>query len=96
MSAKFPVPFDEAISRLQVIPDYDDGNGARPCVHTFVEGGIALLGAHWGLEEIEELGREFGFEETGGAAKGMNHGLAILRDDNGPLFLETKPEEAEA
>jgi hypothetical protein len=84
------VSLDDATKRLEVIPDYDPGDGAGPCVHTFLSGGLGLLGAHWKLDKIRALIEEHGVEESGEQAKAMRHGLVILRDGEPPLFLATK------
>lgn len=81
----------EAVSMLAVIEDYDDGNGPRPCVHTLVDGGFGVIGAHWGLDDVTALIEEQGVERSGEAAQAMGHGLVVLRPGKGPLFLETKP-----
>lgn len=89
---EYAIPAAEAIARLVVIPDYDDGQGSRPCVHTIRDrpGGMAL-GAHWGREElvalIEEIG---GAEETEGLSRAIGHRLRIW-DKTSWLYLEAYP-----
>jgi hypothetical protein len=90
------VSWGEALTRLRVIPDYDPGGdeGPGPCVHTMLDGGVALLGAHWRLSQVEEAVQKWGCEESGPNATRAGHGLVILRD-SGPVFLETKRVAAE-
>jgi len=83
------VSIEDALARLAVIPDYDDGNGPRPCVHTLRDARIGLLGAHWGLENVQAAMEKHGVSESGRAASGMRHGLVVI-DETGPVFLETK------
>lgn len=90
------VPIEEALRRLDVIPDYDAGSGPEPCVHTFAQAAFGLLGAHWSVEDIEALMRERGVEESGPAARATNHGLVVLREGLGPLFIATKAEAPDA
>lgn len=87
----YAVGIDEARERLDVIEDYDDGGGPRPCVHTFRSGAIGLLGAHWGVEEAIAAMREYGVEESGLDAQAMGHGLVII-DKTGPVFFATRQE----
>lgn len=75
------VPFEEA---EKMLPDGDR-------VHTFRQAGPMLIGADWDKEELLEHIKDFEILETGPAARGMNHGIAII-DKNGPLFIATKRE----
>lgn len=86
----YAIPTDEAIARLDVIPDYDPGDGPKPCAHTLIESGIGLLGAHWSVDDLRALFDEHGVEEAGEGATAMGHGLVVLRPDHGPLFIATK------
>lgn len=88
-----PVMVEEAMSRLNVIPDYDDGNGPRPCVHTLIQSTVGLLGAHWGVEAARTVFETFGVEEAGEQARAMGHGLVVTRPSKGPIFFETLPDE---
>lgn len=91
----YQVPMEDALRRLAVVPDYDDGSGPGPCVHTFVDSAIGLLGAHWPLGKVRELIEEHGVEEAGEFASSSGHALVVLRPAPlGPLFLGTTPEEA--
>lgn|GEM_PF-2002075 len=83
------VSVEDALSRLAVIADYDDGNGPRPCVHTFRQSAAGLLGAHWGLDAIRAAMEKHGVSESGPSASGMHHGLVVI-DETSPVFLETK------
>ena len=86
------VTWEEALERLEIEPDYDPGGGPCPCVHTFLDGGTALLGAHWSLDDVKAAADDYGIEESGPSATAMHHGLVILTDNIGPLFLATKQE----
>lgn len=91
--SEYAVPVDEAVKRLAVVEDYDDGGGPRPCVHTFVSGSFGLMGAHWGVEEARKAFETYGVEESGDQARAMNHGLVCIEDRDGrqvPVFFETK------
>jgi hypothetical protein len=83
---------DEAVAMLAVV-EYDPGGegGRGPCVHTFRDSAIGLLGAHWRLDAVREAMEKFGVERSGDVAAGMSHGL-VLRDQTSPVFLETKAE----
>ena len=50
MSGEYAVSIEDALARLVIQTDYDAGSGPGPCVHTFREGGPALIGAHWSLD----------------------------------------------
>lgn len=86
---EYAISIDEAMKRLKIIPDYDAGGGPEPCVHTFRDGGIALLGAHWSVEDLRALMEKHGVEESGERACAMGHGLVVKDPD--PLFIETTP-----
>jgi hypothetical protein len=90
MTAEYAVAIDVALARLVIDPDYDAGNGPGPCVHTFRDGGVALIGAHWYLDDLRAAMERYGVEEAGEAAVSMGHGLVLI-DDRGPLFIEAKP-----
>ena len=90
--SEYAVPVDEAIDLLDIIPDYDPGDGPKPCVHTFAESGFGLLGAHWSLDDLRTLFETYGVERAGDAATAMGHGLVVLRPSRGPLFIATKGE----
>ena len=87
---RVPVPIEEAIARLDVIPDYDPGGdeGPGPCVHTVRPSGPILLGAHWRLAQVRAAIERHGVEESGPQATRMGHAL-VLFDEKGPLFLAT-------
>jgi hypothetical protein len=74
--------YDEAVALL---PDGDS-------IHTFLDGGTALIGADWDRSAILTLLREAGheIEVTGPAAQSMGHGLAAYRADGTPVFIETR------
>ena len=70
-------------------------------IHTFIESGIALIGADWLREEVIDLiGKSDCLELTGGMARSMNHGLAIYNHDakmqSDILFVETDMEKLQA
>ena len=83
------VNVEEAIEMLEVIPDYDPGDGPKPCVHTFRGGSPFLLGAHWSLDDVRAAFQKYGVERAGENAMALGHGLAII-DETGPVFFETK------
>jgi hypothetical protein len=82
------IPWDVAVKRLSVIPDYDPGGGLGPCacVHTISAHGI---GAYWPIADLQKEAEQWGCIESGATAKAMAHGLVIMRPISGPLFLET-------
>ena len=73
--------YDEAVALL---PDGDT-------IHTFLDGGLAIIGADWNraavLELLEATDRR---EVTGPSAQGAGHGLAAFRADGTPVFIETR------
>ncbi len=75
-----PLSYDEAAALLP--------EGER--IHTFLDGGLALIGADWDREDILALLRETSRREvTGPAAQSMDHGMAAFRDGK-PVFIETR------
>jgi hypothetical protein len=69
--------YDEAVALL---PDGDR-------IHTFLDGGITLIGADWDRAEILRLlERTERREVTGPAAQSYGHGLAAYREDGTPVF----------
>ncbi len=85
--SEYAIPVDEAMKRLKIIPDYDAGDGPEPCVHTFRDTGVALLGAHWSVVDLRALMEKYGVEEAGDGARSMGHSLVVKDPD--PLFIET-------
>jgi hypothetical protein len=75
-----PLTYDEAVALL---PDGDR-------IHTILDGGIALIGAHWDRGDVLALLAATDRREvTGTAAQSMGHGLAAFRDGE-PVFIETR------
>lgn len=76
--------FDEAVALL---PDGDN-------VHTFLDGGFALIGADWRRDQILDLFRNGQPELSGPSATASGHGLVVSRDidEGGPVFIATKRE----
>ena len=75
--------YDEAVALLP--------EGER--IHTFLDSGIALLGADWDRDQVLGLLRTTDRREvTGPAAQAMKHGLAAFRD-GAPVFIETRGED---
>lgn len=74
--------YEEAVALL---PDGDS-------IHTFLDGGIAIIGADWERTAVLALLREAGpqIEVTGPAAQSVGHGLAAYRADGTPVFIETR------
>jgi hypothetical protein len=60
-------------------------------VHTFLDGGLALIGADWDREQVLALLRTGAPEMSGEQATAMGHGLVAFRPDAGPVFIETRP-----
>jgi hypothetical protein len=75
--------YEEAVALL---PDGDR-------IHTFLDGGVALLGADWDRAKILDLLKWSERREiTGPAAQSFGHGLAAIRRDDGVLvFIKTRP-----
>lgn len=92
MDAEYAVPIEEALDRLDVIPDYDAGSGPAPCVHTFMQSAVGLLGAHWYLPTVKAAFERWGVEEAGDSASRMNHALVVIKDGKTPVFFATKAE----
>ena len=90
----YSVPVDQALKRLEVIPDYDAGNGPGPCVHTFAQSRIGLLGAHWDLPAVEAFMREHGVETSGPEATATGHGLVTVGDGR-TIFFATRRDDDE-
>lgn len=74
--------YDEAVALL---PDGDT-------IHTFLDGGVSLIGADWDRSAILALLRDAHpeIEVTGPAAQSMGHGMAAYRADGTPVFIETR------
>jgi hypothetical protein len=73
--------YDEAVALL---PD-----GER--IHTYLDGGIALIGADWDRADILALLETTDRREvTGPEAQSAGHGLAAFRADGTPVFIETR------
>ena len=95
MSTEYAVPVEDAMTRLAVVEGYDAGDGPERCVHTFVQSGFGLVGAHWSVSEAERAFREYGVEGAGEQACAMRHGLVVPNyKGRGPVFFETKDETA--
>lgn len=75
--------------RLAVVPDYDAGTGLGPCVHTYAQSAIGLLGAHWYLPDVEAFFEEWGVSESGPDAQSMSHGLVVVAERR-TIFFETR------
>lgn len=78
---------EEALALLNIRQEPD-----REVVHTFVDGGLALIGADWDLAELRREARQWPIKVAGPGATAMGHGVVIQRPDNegGSVFLETK------
>lgn len=79
----------EALALLEVVEGYDAGGGPGRCVHTFVQGGFALVGAHWYLAEVEAAFRRWGARESGAMAAGLGHGVCVVEGDR-TVFFQTR------
>lgn len=87
------IPVEEAVKRLVIQQDYDNGSGPQPCVHTFRQVGLALFGAHHTLESLRAEMVMWGVDFSGPAASQTGHGLVLI-DNLGPLFIEAEPDGA--
>jgi hypothetical protein len=87
---EFTLSVEDALARLDIIEDYDPGDGPQPCVHTVRDAGFGLLGAHWSVANARKLMEKHGVSESGPQAQAGNHGVAVI-DEDGPLFFATKP-----
>jgi hypothetical protein len=76
-----------------ILLSYDEAVALLPegeTIHTFLDSGLALIGADWDREDVLKLLRETDRREvTGPAAQAMSHGMAAYRP-TGPVFIETK------
>ena len=93
--SEYSVPVEDALGRLAVIPDYDPGDGLKPCVHSFAQSAFGLLGAHWDLDSVREFFEKHGVEEAGEQAQAMRHGLVVVAREGGrtrTIFFETRAE----
>jgi hypothetical protein len=88
--SEYAVPIEDAVALLDVIPDYDCGNGPEPCVHTFVDAPFGQLGAHWSLTDLRAQMERLGVERAGDMARKAGHGLVVRRPGLGPLFIATR------
>ncbi len=77
------ISLERAVSML---PDGED-------VHTFRQGGPALIGADWDRNAlIKHLSKHADkIELSGEMATSMKHGIAVI-DEHGPLFIATRQE----
>jgi hypothetical protein len=88
--ARVMLTVEQALERIEITPDYDNGSGPQDCVHTFRNSSFMLIGAHWTVSDVRALMEQYGVEEAGPQATAMKHGL-VVTDNHGPLFIETKP-----
>lgn len=72
---------EEAFELLQIEGDK---------IHTVVQGGPALIGADWTVDDVREVMSEYGVELAGPDATSMGHGLVTVREGNRPVFFATK------
>ena len=80
-----PVEASDAKSMLAAF-EHEDGERT---VHTFIQAGMALVGADRSEASIHALIDEHGAELSGRAATAMGHGLVCLEGTRA-LFLATK------
>jgi hypothetical protein len=67
---------------LAMLPEGDQ-------IHTFRDGGIALLGADWDRADLEQAIRVNKCEVGGKQCQALNHGLVVWTGDR-PLFVECR------
>jgi hypothetical protein len=85
------VPIEEAIRRI----------GRKKWIHTFMQGGPALIGADHDREDVIAAMRTHGVEDSGASATAIGHTLVIVRypvapGRHAPLFIEAKPAAPDA
>jgi len=79
------------MSKDQKLISFEDAQQFLPEgeeVHTFRQGGPALVGCHWDKKDLLKAMKQSSIEITGEMAQSMKHGLAI-QDKMGWLFIET-------
>ena len=79
---------DDGVVRLT----YDEAAALLPegeSVHTFLDGGLALIGADWDRADVLALLRAGRPERSGEAATAAGHGIVAFRA-SGPVFIETR------
>lgn len=59
-------------------------------VHTFKQGGMALIGCDWGRDEILRAAGKYGAELAGAQAAAMKHGVVVYDGSGGPVFCATR------
>ena len=60
-------------------------------IHTFLDTGPVLVGAHWDRADVEELIRSTDRRRvTGPEAQSMGHGLALWGGDCEWVYVETR------
>ena len=85
------VPIEEAIRRI----------GRKKHIHTFMQGGPAIIGADHDRQSLIVAMRKYGVEESGGQASAMGHRLVIVNypvshGRTTPLFIEATERSAPA
>lgn len=60
-------------------------------VHTFKQGGLAIIGCDLDRSEILKAASERGAELSGNVATSMKHGAVIWDEHKTPVFVETLP-----
>ena len=87
MNERRVVPLEEAIERI----------GPDEYIHTFMGGGMCLVGADHKRDDLIDAMRRHGVEESGKQACAMRHTLVIVNyptwddDRTTPLFIQAKP-----
>jgi hypothetical protein len=56
-----------------------------------VQSGFGLLGAHWGLADVEAFFEKYAPETAGDQATAMGHGIVAIEPGRGPVFFATEP-----
>jgi hypothetical protein len=88
--SEYAVAPEAAMRRLEIVPDYDSGSGSFPHVHTFIDAGFGLVGAHWLLDDAWAAFSRHGVETSGDQAQAMKHGLVVVDPARGPVFFATR------
>lgn len=93
--SEFALSLNDAMARLEIIPDYDCGNGPEACVHSLAQAGFGLLGAHWPVNSVRAFFWAHGVETAGDEAAASGHGLVTVANEGGrwrTVFFATSPD----
>lgn len=82
--------------RIKITPEQLDSMMPRgKMVHSFMQGGMALIGADRSRASILKLAKgPLGAELSGESATSMNHGAVVWDEGERPVFIETTTEKS--